>query len=111
MIKNSRLWKGFAKDVICADRPDLVRNFKIADALYSEKVDHRRKVTEEIIRVIRAHYKDQVFRMEIRVDVRLIEVPSFGQTIFQYDRGSAGAEGYLQLADEIIRRKGRGGQI
>jgi chromosome partitioning protein len=71
------------------------------------KVDHRRKVTEEIVQVIRGHYRDQVFRTEIRVDVRLIEAPSFGQTIFQYDRGSAGAEGYLQLADEIIRRKGR----
>ncbi len=71
------------------------------------KVDHRRKVTEEIIQVIRGHYKDQVFRTEIRVDVRLIEAPSFGQTIFQYDRGSAGAEAYRQLADEIIRRKGR----
>lgn len=71
------------------------------------KVDHRRKVTEEIVRVIRDHYNDQVFRTEIRVDVRLIEAPSFGQTIFQYDRGSAGAEGYHQLADEVIRRKGR----
>jgi len=71
------------------------------------KVDHRRKVTEEIVQVIRGHYKDQVFRTEIRVDVRLIEAPSFGQTIFQYDRGSAGAEGYRRLADEIIRRKGR----
>jgi len=71
------------------------------------KVDHRRKVTEEIIRVIRDHYRDQVFRTEIRVDVRLIEAPSFGKTIFQYDRRSAGAEGYLQLADEIIRRRGR----
>ena len=71
------------------------------------KVDHRRKVTADIIEVIRGHYRDQVFKTEIRVDVRLIEAPSFGQTIFQYDRGAAGAEGYLQLADEIIRRKGR----
>lgn len=71
------------------------------------KVDHRRKVTEEIVQVIRRHYRDQVFRTEVRVDVRLIEAPSFGKTIFQYDRGSAGAEAYQQLADEIIRRKGR----
>jgi len=71
------------------------------------KVDHRRKVTEEIVQVIRGHYRDQVFRTEIRVDVRLIEAPSFGQTIFQYDRGSAGADAYLQLAGEIIRRKER----
>jgi len=68
------------------------------------KVDHRRKVTEEIIQVIRRHYKDQVFRTEIRVDVRLIEAPSFGKTIFQYDRWSAGAEGYFYLAEEIIRK-------
>jgi chromosome partitioning protein len=71
------------------------------------KVDRRRKVTDQVIQVIRDHYKDQVFRTEVRVDVRLIEAPSFGQTIFQYAGGSAGAEAYRQLADEVIRRKGR----
>ena len=70
------------------------------------KVDHRRRVTEEIIGVIRGHYRDQVFRAEVGVDVRLVEVPSFGKTIFQYDRRSSGAEAYLQLAGEIAR-KGR----
>jgi chromosome partitioning protein len=70
----------------------------------TKKVDHRRKVTEEIVRVIRDHYKDQVFRTEVRVDVRLIEAPSFGKTIFEYDRRSAGADAYLQLADEIINK-------
>ena len=70
------------------------------------KVDHRRRVTEEIIGVIRGHYKDQVFRAEVGVDVRLVEAPSFGKTIFQYDRRSSGSEAYLQLAGEIAR-KGR----
>ncbi len=79
---------------------------KLAGILLT-KVDHRRKVTAEIVQVIRDHYRDQVFRTEIGVDVRLVEAPSFGKTIFQYDRGSAGAEAYRQLADEIIRRKGR----
>jgi len=69
------------------------------------KVDHRRRVTEEIIRVIRDHYKDQVFKTEVRVDVRLVEAPSFGKSIFQYDRHSAGAEAYLQLAGEIARKE------
>lgn len=68
------------------------------------KVDHRRKVTEEIVRVIRGHYKDQVFRTEVGVDVRLVEAPSFGKTIFAYDRRSSGAEAYLQLAGEIARK-------
>jgi len=68
------------------------------------KVDHRRKVTEEIIGIIRNHYKDQVFKTEVGVDVRLVEAPSFGKTIFEYDRRSSGAEAYLQLAREITRK-------
>jgi cellulose biosynthesis protein BcsQ len=47
---------------------------------------------------------DLVFRTKIRVDVRLIEAPSFGKTIFQYDRRSSGAERYLQLAGEILKK-------
>jgi len=70
------------------------------------KVDHRRRVTEEIVRVIRDHYGDQVFKTEVGVDVRLVEAPSFGKSIFQYDRGSSGAAAYLALAGEITR-KGR----
>ena len=71
------------------------------------KVDRRRKVTEEIIDVMRRHYKDQVFKTEIKIDVRLVEAPSFGRSIFHYDHRSSGAEGYMNLADEVIRRKGR----
>jgi chromosome partitioning protein len=68
------------------------------------KVDRRRKVTDEIIKVIRTHYKDQVFHSEIGVDVRLVESPSFGKTIFQYDRRSSGADAYFQLAGEIEKK-------
>lgn len=68
------------------------------------RVDHRRRVTEEIIDIIRRHYKDQVFKTEIRIDARLVEAPSFGKSIFHYDRRSSGAEGYGQLANEIIKK-------
>lgn len=68
------------------------------------RVDRRRKVTDEVVQVIRRHYRDQVFRAEIPVDVRLVEAPSFGKTIFQYAGRSAAAEAYRQLTDEIIRR-------
>lgn len=74
------------------------------------KVDRRRRVTEEIIDIIRGHYKGHVLKSEIRTDVRLVEAPSFGKDIFDYAGGSAGAEGYGQLASEIIAitKKGRG---
>lgn len=68
------------------------------------KVDHRRRVTGEIIQVIRDHYGDQVFRTEVGVDVRLIEAPSFGKSIFQYDRQSSGADAYMRLAGEIAKK-------
>ena len=66
--------------------------------------DNRLNVTEEIGRMIRAHYGRLVFKTEIRVNVRLKEAPSFGKTIFDYDGGSAGAEGYRELTREVLRR-------
>ena len=71
------------------------------------KVDRRRRVTEEIIQLIREHYGRQVFQTEIKVDVRLVEAPSFGQTVLEYSPGSTGAVGYELLADEVIKKKGR----
>ena len=68
------------------------------------KVDRRRRVTSEIVNVIRRHYGDRVFKSEIGVDVRLVEAPSFGQSIFEYASRSSGAEAYLQLAGEIARK-------
>ncbi len=46
------------------------------------QVDYRTKVAREIVAMIREHYKDQVFKTEIPVNIRLAEAPSFGQTIF-----------------------------
>jgi chromosome partitioning protein len=68
------------------------------------KVDRRRRVTGEVIELIRKHYKGRVFKTEIGVDVRLVEAPSFGQSIFEYDRRSSGAEAHRQLVGEVIRR-------
>lgn len=67
-------------------------------------VDRRAKVTEEIITLIREHYQDKVFKTEVRVNVRLTEAPSFGQTIFEYDARSHGAEAYRALAKEFLAR-------
>ncbi len=42
-----------------------------------------------------------LFRSRIRRNIRLAEAPSFEQSIFDYSPGSAGAEDYLALADEM----------
>ncbi|MEX0794202.1 MAG: AAA family ATPase [Pirellulaceae bacterium] len=44
----------------------------------------------------------QVFQTRIRRNIRLAEAPSFGQSIFQYDPQSNGAEDYKMLAREVL---------
>ncbi|MFI4877148.1 MAG: ParA family protein, partial [Blastopirellula sp. JB062] len=44
----------------------------------------------------------QVFRTRIRRNIRLAEAPSFGQSIFDYDAASNGAEDYANLAREVL---------
>jgi chromosome partitioning protein len=36
--------------------------------------------------------------------IRLSEAPSFGQSIFEYDPNSTGANAYRYLAEEVIER-------
>ena len=67
-------------------------------------VDYRVRATKEIIDMLRGHYDRQIFKTEIRVNVRLSEAPSFGKTIFDYDKTSTGAESYRNLAIEVTQR-------
>jgi len=64
--------------------------------------DYRLNATAEIIGMIRRHYGRQVFKTEIKSNVRLKEAPSFGKTIFDFDRGSAGAECYRAFVQEVL---------
>lgn len=47
----------------------------------------------------------KVFETKIRRNIRLAEAPSFGQSIFQYDPRSNGAEDYRSLVEEIMAMK------
>lgn len=67
-------------------------------------VDTRARATREVIDMLRAQYGAQVFRTAIRVNIRLAEAPSFGQTIFTYAEHSAGAQAYRQLVTEFRAR-------
>lgn len=67
-------------------------------------VDYRNRLTVTTLRRLRSHYGSDVFRTEIRVNVRLAEAPGLGQTIFQYDPGATGAQAYRRLARETVQR-------
>lgn len=51
-----------------------------------------------------------VFRLLCRSNVRLSEAPSHGKPITAYDRMCRGAEAYLALADEILKKNDRKGR-
>lgn len=74
-------------------------------------VDHRTRVTHEVVFAIRRGYGRKVFRTEIPVNVRLSEAPGYGLTIFDYQSWSPGAQAYRQLGGEILRRSRKTGLI
>ena len=72
--------------------------------MFDERTNLARQVTEDI----RSHFGDRVFKTVIPRNVRLGEAPSFGKPVFAYDVKSKGAEAYLGLAREFLKRNGGG---
>jgi chromosome partitioning protein len=68
--------------------------------MYDERTNLSREVAEEI----RRHFADKVYETVVPRNIRLAEAPSHGLPIFQYDIKSRGAEAYLALAREFLRR-------
>jgi chromosome partitioning protein len=67
-------------------------------------VDLRLRITHEIIDLLRSQFRDKVFKTIIRHNVKLLEAPSHGQTIFEYDSGSVGAMCYMYFGKEFLAR-------
>jgi chromosome partitioning protein len=68
--------------------------------MYDDRTNLSREVADEIHR----HFADKVYDTIVPRNIRLAEAPSHGLPIFQYDIKSRGAEAYLALARELLRR-------
>jgi chromosome partitioning protein len=64
--------------------------------------DDRTTLSKQVATDLRSFFGTQVFQSVIPRNVRLAEAPSFGKPIIFYDIHSRGAEGYTQLAQEVI---------
>jgi chromosome partitioning protein len=64
--------------------------------------DERTSLSRQVATDLRSFFGSQVFQSVIPRNVRLAEAPSFGKPIIFYDIHSKGAEGYTQLAQEVI---------
>jgi len=94
--------------------PDLFQTLETVRTYFNPKLaiegivltmfDERTNLSKQVAEEIRKSLKNIVFDTIIPRSVRLAEAPSFGQPIALYDIKSKGAEAYLNLAEEIIRR-------
>jgi len=94
--------------------PDLFRALETVRTYFNPKLaiegilltmfDERTNLSKQVAEEIRKSLKNIMFEAVIPRSVRLAEAPSFGKPIVLYDIKSKGAEAYLNLAEEIIRR-------
>lgn len=74
------------------------------EGLLRTMYDPRNSLTRDVSDQLRNHFGDRVYRTVIPRNVRLAEAPSFGMPVIAYDAKSRGAQAYLALAGEILRR-------
>ncbi|ROR22141.1 chromosome partitioning protein [Mobilisporobacter senegalensis] len=66
--------------------------------------DARTNLSLQVVENVKNNLKQAIYKTIIPRNVRLAESPSHGLPINLYDPKSAGAEGYRDLADEVIER-------
>ena len=70
--------------------------------MFDSRMTLSNQVKEEVVKF----FGPKMFQSIIPRNIRLAEAPGFGQSIFQYDPKSRGAEAYLAFAREFLSRRG-----
>lgn len=68
--------------------------------------DSRMTLSNQVKDEVYKFFGPKMFNAIIPRNIRLAEAPGFGQSIFQYDAKSKGAEAYLAFAQEFLSRRG-----
>jgi chromosome partitioning protein len=88
-------------DTLMRIRRTLNPNLEVEGILLT-MYDERTTLSRQVATDLRTFFGTQIFKSVIPRNVRLAEAPSFGKPIIFYDIHSKGAEGYTQLAQEVI---------
>lgn len=75
------------------------------EGLLRTMYDPRNSLANEVSAQLLKHFGDKLYRTIIPRNVRLAEAPSYGKPVIAYDIQSKGAQAYLALAGEILRRE------
>jgi chromosome partitioning protein len=87
------------------DRVRRVLNPRLAlEGIVLTMFDRRNNLSEAVATDVRQHFGNQVFDTTIPRNVRVSEAPSHGMPVTLYDVRSPGAQAYMALAAEVLRR-------
>ena len=64
--------------------------------------DGRTNLSIQVVEEVKKYFKEKVYTTVIPRNVRLAEAPSYGMPVIQYDPKSAGAQAYMEFADEFL---------
>lgn len=64
--------------------------------------DSRTNLSMQVVENVKNNLNQKIYKTMIPRNIRLAEAPSYGMPIHMYDPKSAGAEAYMNLADEVI---------
>lgn len=87
---------------------ELIRNslnqLLVIEGILLTMFDNRNNLCRQVAEEIRAHFNNIVYRSLIPRNIVLAEAPSYGMPVLLYNITSRGAEAYLQLAGEMLKR-------
>lgn len=82
----------------------LNENLEIEGVVFT-MFDSRTNLSLQVVENVKSNLHENIYKTIIPRNVRLAEAPSHGLPIHMYDKKSAGAEAYRQLAKEVIKHK------
>ena len=93
-------------NTIILAQKNLNPNLEIEGVLLT-MLDGRTLLGLEVVEDVRKFFNEKVFSTIIPRLVKLVEAPSHGKPIIEYDPKSKGALAYINLAKEVIERNGK----
>ncbi|MDH5599316.1 MAG: AAA family ATPase [Cyclobacteriaceae bacterium] len=82
---------------------NLNKNVKILGVL-PVMIDKRRKLTEEVIDIIKENFDIPIYKSYIGQSVRVAEAPSFGKSVMEYAPNCKVAVNYKDFVKEFLKR-------